>query len=314
MKYLFFISCALAIFLSSCTKTVDYEPLAQNRIQSFKVINLPDTSISAVLDHIENTITVYVPYYYAMEIIQPEIKLDPNARIKEVVEPVLITNNTTQYTVVAADGKERQYKLIIIQQNTPELVLKWPDDSPKVAPSEAIVIVGNFLSTSKATLRMELIHNTTKKSHLVDVSDANLLANTAFQDYTLSQIINPALDSGYYTVKVGFLGHNVTMDKPLQVYYKKPAVGPFWSTVTVARGETVKCIADRSLFINLNTVKATVNGVDYSIPVKSYTRQEALLTIPDDFPLGDLGSVPFTLNFGDWEPTTVQVPLVIQAK
>src|SRR6186713_2843848 len=87
------------LMLCSCKKTIGLEPLPKNRMTSYKVTNLADTVIYGAIDNIENTITVYVPFYYGMSVIDPTITLDAGAKLSEEAEPVSVTDTTQTYTV-----------------------------------------------------------------------------------------------------------------------------------------------------------------------------------------------------------------------
>ncbi len=65
---------AVIVTFFACTKTTGPDPLPQNRILSFKVVNLTDTVIYGAIDDIDNTITVYIPFYYGLTVIDPRIE------------------------------------------------------------------------------------------------------------------------------------------------------------------------------------------------------------------------------------------------
>ena len=317
-KYFYLLITVLLLGVAACTKTIELDPLAQNKITSYKVVNLPDTVIYGTIDNIENSITVYVPYYYAMDVIQPSITLEDGAKLTEAALPVSISDTTETYTVNGSDGSLRTYKLFIVQQNTPGLTLNWAEEEPISYPKEYVnAIIGDFLSTSIATLKVELTSRENSNKILPNLGTVSIetYSSENGDSYLLGGMSLPVdLDSGFYNVKVNYLSHTVTMAKPLHVQYRAPEVAPSWDTKVAAQGGTITFIPSASLFISLNSVKATVQGKTYDLAIQSSTREEAVLKIPEDFPVGSLGIIPLEFQFGNWEPTISNVPLTITAK
>ncbi|HEX8021706.1 MAG TPA: hypothetical protein VF500_17285, partial [Mucilaginibacter sp.] len=124
-KYFYLLVAGLITVLVACKKTIYPDPLPQNKILEYKVVNVQDTVIYGAVDNIENTITVYIPYYYGLTVIQPKITLDANATLTTSAEPVSVDNTGQTYTVKGGDGTTRTYKLNIVQQNTANLTLNW---------------------------------------------------------------------------------------------------------------------------------------------------------------------------------------------
>ncbi|MFS2189753.1 hypothetical protein ACCC92_23965 [Mucilaginibacter sp. Mucisp84] len=313
IRYFYLLALILLTGFISCKKSVDYPHLVQNRITEYKVVNLQDTLIYGTVDNTENTITVYVPYYYAMSVIQPQIAVDATATLMTAERPVDINDQTQTYSVKGIDGSIRTYKLAIVQQNTPDLTLNWFDGLPMTEPGSFIPdIVGNFLSTSTATLKVKLVEQITKKELVPDLSTAQIGTDGyQFGDaYFFNSRIPADADSGHYDVQIDFLGHSVKLAKPLQVYYNVPDIGPSWDTRTVAQGGTTTFLAN-NYFINLSSVTAVINGKTFNLPVKSYDRKQAVITIPTEVPTGDWGTVQFSFQFGKWAPVITAAHLIV---
>ncbi|MEO3407249.1 hypothetical protein AAFN85_25250 [Mucilaginibacter sp. CAU 1740] len=316
-KHLYFLIALFIAGFAACKKTINYDPLAQNRITEYKVVNVQDTVIYGSIDNIQNTITVYVPYYYGMTVIQPSIKVDAGASLSAQALPVEVSDVSQTYTVKGADGSTRTYKLIITQQNPPSLSLEWRDADPVNVPGgEITVITGNFQSTNTSTLKITLQGTTSNQTINPDMSTAFVVTTVEGKGGYIMSVKTPtSIDSGLYNVKVSFLGNNVTMDKPVHVYYPTPSIAPTWNTQTVAAGDTLAFIPNGTgLFYDLKTVTAKIQGQNYNIPIKSTNRLGAVITFPDGLPIGSWGSVPFVFQFGNFNPVTTTVPLIVKAK
>ena len=155
---------AVAMTLFACTKTTSPNPLPKNRILSFKVTNLTDTLIYGAIDDIDNTITVYVPFYYGLTLIDPEIELSEGATLAEEALPVNI-GETATYNVTGADGSKRAYKLSIVLQSTPPLNALWAVSNLTIYPrSNMPSVKGNFWARNKALLRLVLRNQANDKT------------------------------------------------------------------------------------------------------------------------------------------------------
>jgi hypothetical protein len=307
----------IAAVFAACKKTIYPEPLPQNKILEYKVVNVQDTVIYGAIDNIENTITVYVPYYYGLSVIEPKITLDANASLATTPQPVSIDVTDQTYIVKGSDGTTRTYKLTIVQQNTPNLILSWVSSSPRAIPNGQIPLIsGNFLTLSTATLNITLVDPVKNKTVYPDLSSATIIINSAnFGDtYMMYAKLPIDIDSGYYNVQIGFLGHTVKMDKTLHVDYNIPQIGPTFDTQTVAPGDSLSFVNNNDVFIDLKSVKATLGGQVYDFPIETSTRQKIVIKVPENLPVGNWGRVPFSFQFGNWQPVISNVPLIVIAK
>jgi hypothetical protein len=317
IKYFYLLLTGLIAMFSACKKTIYPNPLPQNKILEYKVVNVQDTVIYGSVDNIENTITVYIPYYYGLTVIEPKITLEANATLTATAQPVSIDNNSQTYTVKGGDGTTRTYKLNIIQQNTANLTLNWFDSDPRAIPNGQLTLIGgNFLSTSTASLKVTLLNPATNKTVLGDLNTAQIVTNAdSYGDtYILGIKVPLDIDSGRYNVQVDYLGHSVKMDKPLRVYYNRPQIATTFNTQTVAAGDSISFINQADVFIDLKSVKATLSGQAYDFPVQNSTRTKIMIKVPEGLPVGSWGSTPFSFQFGNWQPVVTNVPLVVKAK
>lgn len=287
---------------------------------TYKVTNLADTVIYGAIDNIENTITVYVPFYYGMSVIDPTITLDAGATLTEEAEPVSVTDTTQTYTVKGRDGSTRIYKLKIVQNSTFPLNLIWAYTlgiNPELTPNAQFNILGDFGGTSIATLSVAIISRATGDTLIPDSNQPlsiQLTTASGFpQTYMLSGYLPLNTDSGYYDIAIGYLGQRQVMNKPLHVHYNVPGLAPIWEVITVAQGGEISFNAS-NLFINPVSVETTLNGVTYSLTIQSTTTRKILkVKLPNNFPAGNWGTLPFVFRFGNWDPITFNVPLTVTA-
>jgi len=308
------------LMLCSCKKTIGLEPLPKNKMTEYKVSNLADTVIYGAIDNIENTITVYVPFYYAMSVIDPEIKLEPGAMLAEEPEPVSVSDTSYKYIVKGSDGSQRIYKLIIVERSSIPLNLLWLAGIHDVTPGGGVNFIGDFASTSTSSLSVDFISRTGGDTLHYDSNGQVKITLFTGNDYPHSYILIGAIpknaDSGYYDVRIRHLGREQVMGSPLHVSYLTPGISTIWSTITIAQGGQFSLLpAGGSLFIDPVSAEANLNNTKYILTIQSSTTRSALvLKVPDNFPVGDHGNVPVTFRFGNWEPFVYNIPLTITPK
>lgn len=229
--------------LTSCTKTeiVDYEKDAQNKIVEYKVTNAAET-IYGVVDDVDRTITVYIPYYLSIEVIVPKIKLETGAKlidkdgqeidIREDLEPVPYGTTGYKYRVKDGEGQIREYTLVskIIPHKDAlklgyTLVLDANGNAvtDTLSTGEATVnsrlnIVGNFESSSKYGT-ISLIDKKTNKVIPNALKITDLIRGN--QTHTMSVQIAAEVDSGSYYITVEHQGRKATLPT-IHLAYKKP--------------------------------------------------------------------------------------------
>lgn len=120
--------------ISSCKKTVENwkdvkaEPVKDtvtaresNRIISYKVQSPTAEGIYAAVNDSDNTIYVYLPYFYALNFLEvASIGLPTGAAVSPSVDELVpvFSNSPFTYTVTAADKTTRKYtvKVIVLQE------------------------------------------------------------------------------------------------------------------------------------------------------------------------------------------------------
>jgi len=306
--------------ITSCTKTEDLAPPAQNRILEYKVTNLPDTVIYGAIDNIDNSITVYVPYYLSLSVIEPAVTLSAGATLSTEVLPVSITDSATSYLVKGADGSSRTYKLHIVQQNPASLWADWSagvDEQPVGYPNNALpLIAGTFNSRDLSSAAITLTSVTTGKNVNVSKESASVIMYNGEEYYLLDGLVLPAdIDTGFYKVTVRFLGNQAGLSRNIHVIHKQPAIAV--TTKTVTQGGTISYDAFESILLSLTKASATLNGVTYTLTVEKNTLTQVTLRIPDNFPAGDYtGSTRprLILEFPGWSVISRSVPLIVHPK
>lgn len=134
--------------------TIPAPPLAANRILEYEVTNTQDQFYCAINDSLR-TITVYLPYYFSVTVIEPGITLPAGTTISPASGDLInVFDTSTTYTVTAKDGSTAVYKLnIIIQQ--PVLVLTEVSSATKTKSYKTGQVVGiggqNFVPSPDVT-------------------------------------------------------------------------------------------------------------------------------------------------------------------
>lgn len=242
MKYWLCMLFAGVVF-SACTKTevVEYEKDPTNRILEYKVTNAIE-ALYGVVDDVDNTITVYVPYYLSISYIVPKIVLEEDATlidadgdvidIREYLEPVPFDSAGYTYRVKDKNNIIRQYTLVtkMLPHVDPlklGYVIKYDQDGnilvDDIVPKEAIInsrinIYGN-LESSSHNAKLMLID---KKTNAIVPNGLKLydVGRADFAHYITAEI-SADIDSGYYYIVVSHQGRTDTLPT-IHMNHKKP--------------------------------------------------------------------------------------------
>lgn len=303
------------LFLGSCKKTIGLDPLPLNKILEYKVANMADTVLYGIIDDSDNTITVYVPFYYGLSLIDPEIKLSEGASLTEPILPVNINDDTQTYTVKGADGSTNTYKLKIAQQNPPTFDIAWATKPPVSYPINVVPLIrGNFMTTNAALVKITVTNIKTGTATKLDMSGAGMYIDRSADDYVYQGGFIPAtIDTGSYKVKVDFLQKSVELPEPLHIVYRQPGV--VIVSRTAKQGEDIEWqAAYQTMLLGLKSVKADIfDGKIYDLPIKSYTYDKMTLTVPEDFPVGSYFA-SFSFEFENWKTVTAYGSLTVTPK
>ena len=287
----------MGIFISSCTETelVPFEKGAANRITEYKVINATEV-LYGVVDDIDNTITISLPYYLSINFIVPQIKLEEGATlldaqgnaidIREDLEPVPFDSIGYKYKIKDAGNTVREYTLITkIMPHKDKLKMGFgaKRDGAKFVVDDTlrkeglinsrISVYGN-LESSSMIAKITLIDRLTKAIVPNGVSLYSVTSGADF--YSIKIDISPEVNAGDYDVIFAHQGRTDTLP-PLKLKHKKPYFGQLPKVVT--QGDT----------ITLPVSGPNTNGENYSGTNTGVTRaylllKKELLLTPANFP------------------------------
>ncbi|RQO74167.1 hypothetical protein DBR43_01845 [Pedobacter sp. KBW06] len=292
-----------SVLFTACKKKIDYPAQPNSRIESFKV-PVSDGEISGVIDESDKTITVYLPFFYQLDVIDPKIKLAEGAVLKEAVVPVEVMDTKTTYTVTGADKSSSTYKLIInIQQITP-LVL---DEVSTAATTSKwgigngfITVSGNFNTTDVTKVKVYLVGADGKEIALVPSASSTTGIAVALtpsgKTYRLGNLQVPqTVDPGTYKLRAKVYSLVSEAKYPVEIVYGRPTVT--YAGVTAKAGETFKIGTRAEVFHQFSEFSIMVKGQKTVLPIISYNRTEAVIRVPEEVPAGVYQP---TLKFEGW--------------
>ncbi len=250
LSFLSFLVVAGTLLLS-CKKTAytEFDKDDLNKILEYSIANVPQ-SIKAAISQTENTITVYIPYYVAVDFLVAKIKIDEGAQLFDSLNnPVDLQGEgdpvpvgvSTKYKVKSSDGKERVYTLIQeVLPFTKPLVVTYSDPLGTDGFLTKTVhtrfeILGNFESVSKSA-KMILKNRSTgvEYDNFMSVNDVQV-GNV---NYSMSLNVLPGALAGDYDVTIEHQGRTSNLP-PLRLYYNIGTSGYWSSTTTYAAGDTI---------------------------------------------------------------------------
>jgi len=303
---------------AACKKTIGVEPLPANKMLEFKVA-VSDGNIFGAIDETDKTITLYLPYYYELDVIEPVIKLSDGAKLSETPAPVSVLDTKKTYTVIAADQSTSTYKLIINLNQISPLVLTELSTANALSTMAVgaydVRVQGNFNIADVKKIRAYLVDKTDKEYELTPstalgtpgVSVAMVGGNKTYI-YSYLQVPQ-TLDTGTYKVRVKVQALTAEMKYPVKVVYGRPGIN--YAPVTVKQGETFKIATGGLVFNDFKEFYVMVNGQKTLLPIVSYNRTEATIRIPDTVPPGVY--IP-TAAFGTWPLLTLNWSVTVTAK
>ncbi len=300
----------VGLLLTRCTKTEELALLPADKILEYKVTNLPnDEVIYGSVDNEANTITVYVPYYYGLLVIDPSITLSNGASIAEEILPVKTDEKNQTYTVKSTTGTTRTYSLKIELQSTPSFEAAFASTSSisltKGPGTGFPAINGTFMHTNPALVSIALINQETKERFKMGTPNSLKVLGSAYQlTYTGTERENriPSdILAGTYDVEVTNLNHTIILANPLKITYRQPDVYISLLGLNLAKNKdwTIKANLDK-VILDPTGVIMTLNGKDYPLIIKSHTRTEMNVSLPADLPTGTFENVQVKFQFKDW--------------
>ncbi|MFE2864558.1 hypothetical protein [Sphingobacterium multivorum] len=301
----------LGLLLTRCTKTEELALLPADKILEYKVTNLPnDDVIYGAIDNEANTITVYLPYYYGLLVIDPTIKVANGASLTEEILPVKTDEKKQTYTVKSATGTTRTYSLQIKLQSTPSFEATFASTSSislTKGPGGAFpAINGTFMHTNPALVGIALINQETKERYkMATPNSLKVSGNVGYQlSYTGTERENriPSdIKAGTYDVEVTNINHTITLANPLKITYRQPDVILSLLGLNLAKNKdwTIKAGLDK-VILDPTAIIMTLNGKDYPLTIKSYNRTEMTVSLPATLPIGTFDNLQIKFQFKDW--------------
>lgn len=270
--------------ITACKKTIGLDPLPANFITQFKVSSL-DGDIYGAITESDKTITVYLPAYFKLSVIDPEIKVSTGATLKTEVIPVALTNTTTTYTVVGADQSTSTYKLkIVVQQETPLYISSQTAEYS--APYTSLTVGGNFYAAN-----MDDIHVTMVNAAGQETAELQpyLFGKTYVSEgglYYLNGLAIPAtIAEGSYYVKVRVFGLTATGTTPLEIKFRQPGLNI--TTITAKAGANFTFFPTTgTIFKNFTSLTGVIDGVTYNFPIVSQSETTATASVPTNLAPG----------------------------
>ncbi|WP_316841928.1 hypothetical protein [Pedobacter gandavensis] len=316
-KYTYFLLMALLVGITACKKTIDLEPLPQNKILEYKISNLKDTVMYAAINQLNNTITVYLPVFYGLSLIDPEIKVSEGATLTEVPMPVGVYEQDKKYTVKAADGSTNTYTLKIKVMNPVKLNAIWPanylvNGEMISYPLNSTVFSGNFNAFGTGLIQVDLINK--KSGKVIKVNDAEIAWRPGTIEQSAFFTPNATIDTGVYQLNLKYYDQDIIMKEPLHIVHRQPDL--LMPSKNVKQGESISFPAFQSIFLGLKSVKVKLNDKDtYDLPVIGFTPLEMTLKVPDNFPVGIYDyTAYFTFEFENWKAVSKLGSLSVSAK
>lgn len=300
----------VGLLLTRCTKTEELALLPADKILEYKVTNLPnDEVIYGAVDNETNTITVYVPYYYGLLVIDPSITLSNGASITEEILPVKTDEKNQTYTVKSATGTTRTYSLKIELQSTPSFEAAFASTSSisltKGPGTGFPAINGTFMHTNPALVSIALINQETKERYQMATPNSLKVSGIGYQlTYTGTERENriPSdILAGTYDIEVTNLNHTIILANPLKITYRQPDVIVSLLGLNLAKNKdwTIKANLDK-VILDPTAVIMTLNGKDYPLTIKSYNRTEMTVSLPTNLPIGTFDNLQIKFQFKDW--------------
>lgn len=307
---LIILAVSMGMLVSSCKKTevVPYEEEPANHIVSYTVTNAQE-ELNGVVDDVDNTITVYLPYYLSIDYIVPEIKLSEGAilidadgneiDIREDLDPVPFDTVGYTYTVMDSKKTVRKYTLVtkILPYKDP-LKLGYfttHDENGNVivddtTPKEAIVnsrftIYGN-LESSSSNAKLTLINKSTNA--VVPNGLKVYEVGRSTESHYITADISADVVSGDYYIVVEHQGRTAILPA-IHMNYKKPYFG--YLPKPMAQGDIVTLAVSGP-----NSTGEGFSGVNTGVS-RAYIMltKSTLITKPANFP-EDLYGKPIELE------------------
>lgn len=268
--------------------TLDVSPLPTARILEYNIVNTQQPIYSSI-DHEAGTITTYLPAYYQLGVIEPELVLPAGTTVQPESGALMeVFGDPAIYTVTAADGSTAEYTLDIQIQQAEIIIDEWSseEDTASLVVGERISLTGqNFIPNPDIT-KTYLIGEDGREINLT--TPANRTSVTI--DYLGSGLVDQVSAGEIYWVEMR--AYNLTKRMTYPFKYVNPPASLDWVSIGNVIRKQGETFTIQGSFLNaFNHFAIRVNSTDYvPLIIESYTETEAIIRIPDDFPVGSYNS------------------------
>lgn len=238
MKYIYTLLLTGGLFACTKTETTNAAPEPANRIESFRITNVQGDPIEAAISDKDSTITVYLPVYRQLAVLEPAISLPAGSAVSpasgtlvENVFEAIRTHRKITYTVTAADGSKRDYKLVIRTQqpaleleelSTVDDIKEFTIDTRQPWSTINIMMKGSGFSENNELMLVAPVDESGRELPPFHLSITHLGSLYQISPYLdQSPALKPLLDAlpatGLYRLRVYVYGRVKTMQYPVRI-------------------------------------------------------------------------------------------------
>lgn len=232
----------MLLAVAGCTKTETIAPPAEadNRITEYKIVNVQGDPIYGTVHDADSSITVYLPFYKQLIVLEPEIKTSTGATVQPgtgtLIEDLLNVfqkGREIKYAVTGKSGKKKTYTLKLIVQQ-PALTVKEVSNSATDIQTFTIDMKASFSSfafdlkgsgfhENHELVKVVLVDETGKELAPLDISltNTNDLNNLNVSLTKFNEPYHPLLlqlpATGLYKVRIYSYAKQVTTTFPIRI-------------------------------------------------------------------------------------------------
>lgn len=294
----------------SCTETdtLPLEPRSANKILSYRIVNSGNESdkLYGAINNTNNTITLNLPFYFILNTITPEIKIEDGATILDadgdtidfvnrLPDDIIIAESSGyKYKVIASDGAVREYTLIINTLPAESFIAGYfydditnvPDNTSSrwIGVNESLSsyfgIFGNFNSL-RGDAVLTMTNKRTQKVIQPLIISSRLAKFGKSPLYYLTCELEAKADTGRYDVKLNYLGHIAQLPEIKLIKDLPKLLDPKSNSFT--QGEKIVLgVKDKDMEY-LDSIKIEYDNVNVKVDF-TYTNEEVSFSIPETIP------------------------------
>lgn len=231
----------MLLAMAGCTKTETIAPPAEadNRITEYKIVNVQGDPIYGTVHDVDSSITVYLPFYKQLIVLEPEIKASVGATVKPgtgtLIEDLLNVfqkGRDIKYAVTGKSGRVKTYSLKIVVQQPPLTVKELSSatdvktfsiDTRAAFSTFAFDLKGTGFHENHELMKVVLVDETGKELAPMDISltNTNDLNNLNISLTKFKEPYHPLLlqlpATGLYKVRIYSYSKQVTTTFPIRI-------------------------------------------------------------------------------------------------